>query len=83
MIEQLIQFGALGLCGYMVLMNYRDRDRMLKVLDKRDEYIREEIEARAQLMDKLTTAMNRISETLEDRPCILGDSRINQPKIGE
>ena len=31
-----IQFGAMGLCGYMVVSNERDRRRLLETLTKQD-----------------------------------------------
>jgi hypothetical protein len=64
-----LQYGALGLCGAMILMNWLAMRDMAKRLD-RD---RKEI---VELHTSTVSAIRRMCEGLEDRPCLAGESRV-------
>ena len=71
-----LQFGALGLCAYMVY------DQRIERKAQRDERIELVTSLRAKeienkkLLEKFIDATNRLSEALEDKPCLLGDQRV-------
>ena len=64
-----LQYGALGLCAVMVLLNYRDRWETVKQLKSQEE-------RNVLLLQRNIRAFERISQALEDRPCLHGDQRI-------
>lgn len=67
----LLQFGALGLVGFMVMQNARQRKELHTSIDKnQDRY--------AALVTRETEAKHRLCDLLGDRPCLLNDSRISQ-----
>jgi len=69
--EPFLQFGALGLVGFMVFQNYRQsRDK--------DKTISSQSERMARLIADDTDAKNRLAQVLEDRPCIAKDQRIKE-----
>ena len=69
-----LEYGALGLCGIMVVMNWLDRRAQGRTLD-----------ARNKRLDKLLTlnirAWNRVADVFRDRKCVAGDSRVDN--LGE
>jgi hypothetical protein len=79
--EWVNRFGALGLCAFMVFQNYRQSERLGRVIAKKDEVI----EARntelmkltkslATAIDRNTNAMSGMSKTLRERPCMAGQA---------
>lgn len=74
--QWMLQFGALGLCSFMVLQNYNQQRALSGVIERKDREI-------ASLVNRLETitlqnakAMNRLAQALEDRPCLASDQRI-------
>jgi len=89
-----LQYGAFGLCvmlvGLVVLLQVRsegERKELGRRLDTKDKEIKAEIEAKNQsivdLTIKTTTALNRLTEALEVRPCLMGDRVFRQTIINE
>lgn len=66
----LLQLGALGLVGFMVAQNYRQRANIDEVLDRKDAEIHK-ADARAnRLAVEFTDAVNNLTATLAARPCV-------------
>jgi len=59
--NSIVQFGALGLCAYMVLDNKKDRDRMAKSAEF-DKH------ALIDLSRNATEAMNKVAEAIKGCP---------------
>jgi hypothetical protein len=68
-----LQFGALGLVGFMVFQNYRQQKEAQKIINSQYDRM-------ANLLSADTDAKVRLSEALEERPCLHGDSRIVRTK---
>jgi hypothetical protein len=67
-----LQYGALGLCGVMIVLNWFSTRSMAQRLDRDRTEIVE--------LHKATLAtLNRVCEGLEDRPCLIGDHRTKKP----
>ena len=65
-----MQYGSFGLCCVLVIYLMYQLDKMGKVIGKKDdkfiELMKEDIESR-----------NRLSQALEDRPCLAHDQRVS------
>ena len=76
--EDLItKVGALGLCAFMVLQNYRQSENLGKVIGAKDEQI---IDLTKQYMEDRRLArkvLQELSDGLQNRPCIMAP----KPKI--
>jgi len=72
------KLGALGLCGFMVLQNYRQSDNMAKVLKAKDDQIISLTQQYLEASQRHTDAINAISGALRNRPCIVGDRRFDE-----
>ena len=61
----IIQFGALGLCAYMVLMNERDRRRMAEAMDRKEHSAAQERQRMAEALERkeATTAARHLVES--------------------
>jgi len=73
--------GLIALVSFMVAQNYRLDARMAKAVERKD---REALEARARsdrLAVDFTDAVNTMAAALKDRPCLMTDSRIPDPKV--
>ena len=70
-----LQFGALGLCAFMVMQNYRAQRAMAAELDRRNQRMED-------LVAHNTESMNRLAQALGDRPCLREDSRIRHASGG-
>lgn len=73
-----VQYGALGLCGFMVMFLINHIKAQAKVIEKKDDEIKENNKELRRLLKDDISAKNRLAEALEDRPCICGDSRVNK-----
>jgi cyanophycinase-like exopeptidase len=56
--EMLFQFGALGLCGFMVYRNYKAQERMGRVIDAQHEEFVKLAQRTIGTIDKNTAAMD-------------------------
>ena len=66
-----MQYGSFGLCCVMVVyLIYQIHDMGKIVREKDNKYI--------DLLEKEIKSRDKLSELLEDRPCITGDQRIKQ-----
>ena len=72
------KLGALGLCAFMVLQNYRQSDNMGKVLRAKDEQLISLTKQYLEASQRHTDAMNEISAALRQRPCIVGDRHFDE-----
>ena len=73
-------FGALGLCGFMVFQNYRQSDALGKIIARKDEMLETKDSQMVAITRDLmlaiqnnTIALGRIVESLNQRPCIMGE----------
>jgi hypothetical protein len=64
-----IQYGAFGLCCVMVMY-------LLYYINKMGEVIREKDQKYIELLEKDIRSRDRLSEALEDKPCLQGDQRL-------
>lgn len=64
-----VQYGALGLCGVMVVFLISHIKAQAEIIKAKDEKLTE-------LLTDDIKAKNRLAEALEDRPCICEDSRV-------
>jgi hypothetical protein len=82
MIHGVIQFGALGLCGYMVYCNIRYQNTLMNQYHKERENLVATIEKATKmyetLLERVLNSLNRVSDALDDRPCLRKDSRLKQ-----
>jgi len=81
-----IQYGALGLCFLLVIRNWREGTRLSDLLRGKDEKLERKnaqiivmMEANRQALQNNTDAVRRLSEALEDRPCLKDDQRLRVP----
>lgn len=75
-LAKLLEIGALGLCALMVFMSYKERKETAVERKEERSSLVTELQERT---DAFTKAVNRISEALEDRPCVKNDKRIEKP----
>ena len=76
-LPEALQFGALGLCAVMVVLNWRDRQAMATLLEQRNQRY-EEMAARYEVLSReISTSMRLLADALSDRPCLHEDSRVN------
>jgi hypothetical protein len=66
-----LQYGALGLCTIMVILQYLDRRDLARLIQARER------EKDAQIA-RFSDILSRFAEGLKDRKCIAGDSRFNR-----
>jgi len=78
--EPFLQYGALGLVGFMVLQNYRQHRDTCKVVREKDQLLQKQNERIARLVAEQTEAAHRLAEVLEDRSRIAKDKRIQEEK---
>jgi len=82
-----LQFGALGLCGYMVWRLHAqqqglidshkvEQDELIAVIRKKDALLDRRTEELAALSRQNIAAYHRLADLLEDRPCLQKDHRI-------
>lgn len=64
-----LQYGALGLCAFLVAC-------LVKYLFHQSDLLTKQNEKLADLTKNNTEAYNRLANMLEDRPCLKKDSRI-------
>ena len=80
--EMLSKIGALGLCAFMVLQNYRQQEALARVVARKDEQVNELTKSFLQAIQRHTDALNNISDMLRTRPCVIGDSRLDKHQEG-
>jgi len=68
-----IQYGALGLCALMIVMNYADRRSIVQRLDS--ERATKDVLAKSTL-----GTLNRLCAVLESKPCLMSDSVLTEIK---
>lgn len=66
-----LQYGALGICFVMVLF-------LCKYIWHLSELLTEQSKRTEQVIEKNTESNNNLVSCLKDRPCIMGDNRINK-----
>ena len=69
----LLEFGALGLVGFMVAQNYRQRANIGRVLERKDAEIQAAHQRAERAAGKFTTAIADMTETFAGRPCLAGE----------
>lgn len=74
--QWLFQFGALGLCAFMVFQNYNQQNRLTKVIDRKDGEIGTLVDRLEEISSRQAEGLARLAQALEDRPCVAGDQRI-------
>jgi hypothetical protein len=68
---EFLEYGALGLCSLMVIMNFVERQKMGKRLDVQGEELIE--------LHKTTLGtMSKLTDALHDRPCLVHDTRVKK-----
>lgn len=83
-----LQFGALGLCGYMVWrlhaqqqmlldLHKAERDDLLAALKRKDDLLDRRGEEVSALSRQNIAAYHRLADLLQDRPCLHEDHRIH------
>ncbi|HUT60729.1 MAG TPA: hypothetical protein VNA25_23025 [Phycisphaerae bacterium] len=80
-VEVLKWGGLISLVSFMVVQNYRLDSRMAKAVERKDK---EALEARARsdrIAADFSDAINNIASALKDRPCLVADSRVPDPKV--
>ena len=66
-----LEYGALGLCGLMILCNFWERKTLVEELHRERE--------RAEVLSKATIGtLNRFCRVMESRPCLHGDSVLSE-----
>lgn len=71
-----LQFGALGLCGYMVWRLHVHQQDLLEVIRKKDALLDRRGEELSALARQNIAACHRLGDLLEDRPCLGKDHRM-------
>jgi len=82
-----LQFGALGLCGYMVwrlhgqqqalFQSHRqEREELLAAVREKDRVLDKRNEELSALCRQNIAAYHRLADLLKDRPCLCEDHRI-------
>lgn len=66
-----LQYGALGLCSLMVVMNYADRRNLTQRLDQ-------ERDTKDVLAKTTLGTMNRLCAVMESKPCMMSDSVLEE-----
>lgn len=66
----LLQFGALGLVAYMIAQKYRQDVKIATVMDRKDGEVLAAHERANDLASGFTEAVNNLSRTLGQRPCM-------------
>jgi hypothetical protein len=66
-----LQYGALGLCAIIVIFLCKHIIQLTEKLDKKDKTF-------IDLCERNTTAYHRLTNMLEDRPCLMKDKRIEE-----
>jgi len=75
------KLGALGLCAFMVLQNYRQSEATAKVLREKDRELADLTRQSLHASKNQVDAINDLSAALRNRPCIVGDRRFDdKPK---
>lgn len=77
-----LQYGALGLCGMMVLMNWLSQRDLVKTIHLREKEKDAQAEAFVEQGRLFTETMRHLSEGLKDRKCLLDDERIQDILAG-
>jgi len=83
----ILQFGALGLCAYMVWRLHAqqqglidshkvEQDELIAVIRKKDAVLDRRTEELTALSRQNIAAYHRLADLLEDRPCLQKDHRI-------
>lgn len=70
--NNVLDYGALGLCAIIVLFLCAHIKSLTEKLDRKDKVLGE-------LYERNTAAYQRLANLLEDRPCLMRDKRIQQP----
>ena len=65
-----LQYGALGVCFVMVLF-------LCKYIWHLSDILTKQTERAEKVIDKNTESNNKLIDCLKDRPCIMGDRRMN------
>ena len=72
-IPDALQYGALGLCGLMVVLNWiTSRSMALRLDEGRNRVL--------DLHERTISTLTRLCDGLEDRPCLMSDHRIRDTK---
>jgi hypothetical protein len=71
-----LQFGALGLCAYMVWRLHAHQRELLEVIRRKDALLDRRGEELSALAKQNIAACYRLADLLEDRPCLRKDHRI-------
>ena len=66
-----LQYGALGLCALMIVMNYADRRNAIQRLDK-------ERDTKDTLAKATLGTLNRLSHVMETKPCLMSDAVLRE-----
>jgi len=74
------KLGALGLCAFMVLQNYRQTEALAKVVAGKDSQILEMVKQNSVDRQESSAALKELSAVLRERPCIMGGQRIAHPR---
>ena len=77
-----LQFGALGLCGFMIWQNSLRSKSLIKVIDSQQEKMEVKNQRIEKLIDDHTKSNNRLAEALEHRPCLANDRAIEKIRRG-
>ena len=76
--EWIAKLGALGLCGFMVLQNYRQSEAMGKIIREKDAQLIDLTKQYLAAEQRHSDAINGLSSALRGRPCIMGDRRFDE-----
>lgn len=76
MMDQVLQYGALGIVLVMVIMNWIDRQRTNKVLERKDAQIQGQLDRMQSVTSNTIRTMDRFCNLLERRPCLRGQVRV-------
>lgn len=68
-----LNFGALGLCGYMIWRNEARQKDLIRVIDKQQSKLEEKNGRLEKLVKEHSDSNNRLAEALEHRPCLAND----------
>lgn len=75
-VSGILQFGALGLCAYMVYDQRLERKQHREERKELVQSLQTKEHENKMLIENFTAATNRLAEALEDKPCLIGDQRI-------
>lgn len=75
-----LNFGALGLCAYMIWRNEARQKDLIRVIDKQQDKSEEKNKRMEKLVDDHAKSNNRLAEALEHRPCLANDRVIGKIK---